>query len=164
MKYLDNSAVRRQDRLLDATLTHKVLKEGEFATLSMLECRDGEIAGYGIPVNYVWDGKESIYIHCAFEGHKIESLKSHNLITLTVVGVTKVISNKFTTDYQSVLVRGKIEMVECDKQREDALEIFLEKYSPEDMIVGREYIKKSFHRTAILKISITSISSKSKSN
>ena len=60
----DNSGVRRQDRLLTEAEARGLLAAGEYGVLSM--CDGGE--AYGIPVSYVWDGAESLYIHCAPRG------------------------------------------------------------------------------------------------
>lgn len=59
----NNSQLRRQDRLLDEKRAFQLLKEGTYGILSMQD-ENGEGA-YGIPVNYVWDHGNSIYIHCA---------------------------------------------------------------------------------------------------
>lgn len=58
-----NQDVRRQDCLLDEVRAFEILKEGEFGILSM-RTEEGDGA-YGIPINYVWDRGNSIYIHCA---------------------------------------------------------------------------------------------------
>ena len=71
MKYV-NETVRRRDRLLDEERALELLKDGEYGVLSMVS----EGGGYGIPVNFVWDGKNSAYIHCAPEGRKLEGDKS----------------------------------------------------------------------------------------
>lgn len=60
MKY-NNETVRRRDRLMDETRALELLRTSEYGVLSMVA--DG--GGYGIPINFVWDGKDSIYIHCA---------------------------------------------------------------------------------------------------
>ena len=66
----DNSAVRRQDRLLDEARARELLAGGRFGVLSLV---DGDGA-YGIPVNYVWDGDDSLYVHCAPDGRKLRPL------------------------------------------------------------------------------------------
>ena len=73
MKYV-NDRVRRQDRLMDEARALELLREGEYGVLSMVA--DG--GGYGVPVNFVWDGVRSVYIHCAptapqADGHRTES-------------------------------------------------------------------------------------------
>ena len=59
MKY-QNECVRRQDRLLDEDKALNLLENGGYGVLSMVSPQGD---AYGIPVNFVWDGKESIYIH-----------------------------------------------------------------------------------------------------
>ena len=59
MRY-DNTTIRRQDRLLDEPRAKELLKTAEFGTLSMI---DENGLPYGIPVNYVWDGKDSVSFH-----------------------------------------------------------------------------------------------------
>ena len=51
MKYVNNR-VRRQDRLMDEQRALELLRDGEYGVLSMV----ADDAGYGIPVNFVWDG------------------------------------------------------------------------------------------------------------
>ena len=67
-----NQDVRRQDRLLDEARAFEILKEGEFGILSM-RTEEGDGA-YGIPINYVWDRGNSIYIHCAPVGRKLRCI------------------------------------------------------------------------------------------
>ena len=68
MKF-NNKEIRRQDRLLDEKRVFEILKDGEYGVLSMQE-ENGEGA-YGVPLSYVWDRGNSIYIHCAPSGHKL---------------------------------------------------------------------------------------------
>lgn len=57
-----NEQIRRQDRLLEKEKAISLLKNGEYGVLSM---QDEENGAYGVPINYVWNKKNSIYIHCA---------------------------------------------------------------------------------------------------
>lgn len=61
MQY-DNTQVRRQDRLLDEEAARSLLRDGEYGILSM---RDENGKSYGLPINYVWDNDNALYIHCA---------------------------------------------------------------------------------------------------
>src|SRR3972149_8062353 len=93
-----NSAVRRQDRLLDAEQATKLLQIGVYGVLSLVD-KDGQ--AYGIPINYVWDSRNSIYLHCAPEGRKLNCIKSNNKVSFCVVGNTHVLPDKFSTEYES---------------------------------------------------------------
>ncbi len=157
----DNSSVRRQDRLLQRQEAERVLREAEYGVLSMVEERnDGETGGYGVPLSVVWDGEGSIYFHCAREGHKLECLRRNPRVSLCVVGRTQVIPERFTTEYESVVVRGRACAGLSDEERMKVLEMIVEKYAPGFEESGKKMAGQSFGRTEIVRIDIETISSK----
>ena len=155
----NNDSVRRQDRLLPETDARHLLETGEYGVLSMVS-PDGN--PYGIPVNFVWDGSENLYIHCAPEGRKLACISHCPEISFCIVGQTHVVSNQFTTAYESVVLRGRAETGLEPEERMHALELLLAKYSPNDQVVGRKYAEKSFHRTEIIRITLQAASGKCK--
>lgn len=161
-KKYNNECVLRQDRLLEANDAMELLKNGEYAVLSMVESRNGDVAAYGIPISYVWNSGDYIYIHCGPKGHKLACLDANALVSLTVVGRTQVVSNQFTTIYSSIVVRGSIERKLDAEERMNALGLIVDKYSPEFKEIGMKYAAKSFHRTEILRLKIDTISGKAK--
>ncbi len=132
MILFSNDNVRRQDRLLGREVAEELLRTVEYGVLSMVEQRGGSVAGYGIPISYVWDGFEYIYFHSAPSGHKLESFDQNSEVSFTIVGSTKVVSEKSTTAYESVVVRGSIERNLTTGLKMKALEMILDKYSPSD--------------------------------
>lgn len=154
-----NENVRRQDRLLPENEAIELLKNGEYGYLSMIS-EDGE--PYGIPISYVWDGKKSIYFHCAPEGRKLLAIRKNQSVSFCIVGRTNVISNKFTTEYESIDAFGKIQLIEDEKESYHALELILDKYSPNDKTIGLKYAEKSFHRTRVLRMDVERWSGKRK--
>ena len=102
MKF-DNSTIRRQDRTLEQERAFEILKEGEFGILSM-RAEDGNGA-YGIPLSYVWDRGNSIYIHCAPAGRKLKCIDACPQVSFCVTGRTKVKPEQFTTAYESVVLQ-----------------------------------------------------------
>lgn len=70
MKY-NNDDVRRRDRLLSEQRATELIRIAEYGVLSMID-EDGQ--PYAIPVNHVWDGEDSLYIHCAPEGKKLRAI------------------------------------------------------------------------------------------
>ena len=158
MKF-DNSDIRRRNRVLDEADAFELLKSGEYGVLSMIDT-DGK--PYAVPVNFAYDGGESIYIHCAPEGHKLSALNANNDVTFVIVGHTHVLSTQFTTEYSSVMLRGKSHLGLDKEERWKALRLILDKYSPADVEIGLKYSEKSFHRTEIIRIDIATISAKAK--
>lgn len=159
MEY-NNSQIRRQDRLLSEEQAYSLLTKAEYGVLSIAGGAEG---GYGIPLNFVWDRKDSIYFHCAPEGRKLRLLEQNNQVSFCIVGNTNIIPHKFTTNYESILVFGSMSLHLPEEERMHALELLLDKYSPHDKTIGLQYAVKSFHRTTIMRLDIKSVSGKSKS-
>lgn len=153
-----NDSVRRQNRLMDQSRAMELLAGGEYGVLSMV----GAQGGYGVPISYAWDGDNSIYFHCAPQGEKLEYIKRNPNVSFTIVGHTQILPQQFTTEYESVIVRGVIQEIASNDLRMAALELILDKYSPDDKARGMEYARKSFDRTAILHLSIQSVSGKTR--
>lgn len=151
--------IRRQDRLLPEERARRLLEEGEYGVLSMIS-PDGD--PYGIPVNYVWDGNQAIYIHCAPEGRKLNCISNVPSVSFCIVGKTRVIPNQFTTDYESIVLSCRAEIGLAADERMEALRKLIEKYASEFRNVGEKYAEKSFHRTEIIKLTIVAYSGKSK--
>ena len=159
MRY-DNSHVRRQDRLLPEEAALDLLRHGEYGVLSMKAGPESVV--YGIPVNYVWDGLHTIYIHCASEGRKLRLIEAEPEVSFCIVGRTNVLSSKFTTEYESVVLDCTARTGLPEEERHLALELFIGKYSPLDIETGLAYIEKSFRRTEIIRLDINDFSGKTK--
>lgn len=155
----NNSNVRRQDRLLSEERAIELLRAAEYGTLSMI---DENGLPYGIPVNYVWDEKDSLYIHCAPEGRKLRAIAAHPEVTFSIVGNVNLQPSKFTTEYESIVLKGKARVGLSAEERMQALVLLVEKLSPDDVEIGKKYAKKSFYRTEIIRIDVTEFSGKTK--
>lgn len=155
----DNSNVRRQDRLLTYEKAVRLLTDGEYGVLSMQAENGG---GYGVPVNYVWDGRDSIYIHCAPEGRKLRCLATCDKVSFCIIGHTRPVPDMFTTEYESIVLSCTAATGLDEQERMSALEALIGKYSPDYKATGRKYAEKSFHRTEIIRLTIVSWSGKCK--
>lgn len=155
----DNSNVRRQNRLMPEDKAYQLLQEGEYGIMSMIT---PEGMPYGIPINYVWDGNDSLYIHCAPEGKKLRCLQSSPQVSFAIVGHTHVISGKFTTNYESIILTCHAQIGLTPEERMEALRLLVRKYAPSFQELGEKYAHGSFHRTEIIKLSILSFSGKCK--
>lgn len=158
MKF-DNSAVRRQDRLLGQDRAEELLRSAEWGVLSMSD-EDGQ--PYGVPLNYVWDGERSLYVHCAPEGRKLSCLDHEARVSFCVVSRVNLLPSKFTTEYESIVLTGRAVRHLADEEKRHALELLLDKLSPAGKVIGMKYAQGSFHRVEILRIDIESWSGKSK--
>ena len=158
MKYT-NESVRRQDRLMEESRAIELLAHGEYGVLSMV----ADNGGYGIPVNFVWDGDSSVYIHCAPQGRKLQALDANPNVSLCIVGHVNLLPGRFTTEYESVILFGQARRGLSDEEKMKALHLLIDKLSPDFKQIGDKYAHGSFHRVEIIRVDFTEFSGKKKS-
>ena len=122
--------------------------------------KDG--TAYGVPLNYVWDGKNSIFIHCAPVGHKLEALEKNPNVSFCIIGDVKLLPSKFTTEYESVVLKGVAHIHLSSEERMAALLKLVDKLSPDFKELGAKYSKMSFHRVNIIRVDFSEYSGKCK--
>ncbi len=149
--------MRRQDREISPEATLALLESGEYGVVSSVG-PDGQ--PYGVPVSYVvYD--DCIDFHSATEGHKITNFEDCDRVSFCVVGNTKVLPGKFSTEYESVIVFGRItERLNTEKTK--SLQTLISKYSPEHVKIGDTYIEATQDRTRVFSISLDQITGKSR--
>lgn len=147
--------IRRKDREISAEQARRLLSEGEYGFLSTVGA-DGK--PYGVPLSYACI-KGSIYFHCARAGHKIENIVHNPGVSFCVVGRTKVLPDKFATEYESVIVSGTAHEVEGDEKLNALLKL-LEKYSRGFIEEGKRYIEQKDAATMVFRIDIESLTGK----
>jgi len=135
----------------------EVLRSGEYGVLSTVG-ENGQ--PYGVPLSYATQD-DCIYFHCAKIGHKLENIENNSRVSFTVVGRTKILPDKFATEYESAIVFGVASEI-LGAEREGALLLLLEKYSKEFMAEGKAYIKQKDLATKVIKVRIEHLSGKAR--
>lgn len=153
----DCSTVRRQDRLLEERQALELLQSADYGFLALAT----EQGGYGVPLNFVLHGS-TIYFHSAIEGRKLRAISYDPRVTFCVVGAVKGVPAEFTTEYESVVVRGRVRMVGQAEERVAALRLLVGKYARQYAAEGDEAIARSQHRTAVMALECESFSGKCK--
>jgi len=151
------SDLRRKDRGISEIEAMAVLNAAEYGVLCTV---DESGYPYAVPLNYCLIDR-SIYFHCAVEGKKIENIQCSNVVSFCAVGNTRIIPDKLSTIYESVIVSGKINEV-FDSEKQIALEGILRKYSPAFIGKGIEYIKEHKKQTRVFRIHINQITGKAR--
>jgi nitroimidazol reductase NimA-like FMN-containing flavoprotein (pyridoxamine 5'-phosphate oxidase superfamily) len=149
--------LRRTERSITESEARELLARGEYGVLSTCDT-DGQ--PYGIPLSYCVSNN-SIYFHCAVEGHKLENLAANSRVSFCVVGTTEVLPDQFATRYESVVVSGKATEI-FDEEKQLGLEGLLPKYSAGFAAEGLNYIKAKGERTRVFRISIDTICGKAR--
>ena len=149
--------IRRKDREIHDNETKKLLSNCEYGILSTVGT-DGQ--PYGVPLSYVYKNN-GIYFHCATNGHKIENIENNPRVSFCVVGKTKILPEKFATEYESAVAFGVASEIQ-GVERQNALLWLLEKYSPDYVDEGQKYIEQKDKVTKVVKIEIAHISGKAR--
>ncbi|GIQ85329.1 pyridoxamine 5'-phosphate oxidase-related protein [Kipferlia bialata] len=173
--------MRRKDRCLSDEDSLRILSEGEYGVLSSVGV-DG--TPYGVPISYAYVpgatiGTEcadcgAIYMHSALRGHKIDNLQAYDggvPVSFCVVGKTQLLPDIFSTNYESVIVRGIARVYQTkgvspdDKEEVGAemtkgLRAIVAKYSPAHVESGDQAIAQKMSRVAVIKVDVTSITAK----
>ena len=82
-------------------------------------------------------------------------------VSFCVVGKTKVLPDKFGTEYESAMVFGRASEVN-GAERHDALLWLLEKYCSDFIEEGKQYIEQKNKITKVFKIEIDQVSGKAR--
>ncbi|APF27623.1 pyridoxamine 5'-phosphate oxidase family protein [Clostridium sporogenes] len=151
------SEMRRKDRELKNDEAIEILKNNTYGVLSTIS-ENGY--PYGAPISYIFFNN-SIYFHSAIKGHKLDNISNNNRVSFCVVGRTHILPDKFSTEYESVIVFGRVIEVSNDEKNTALLEI-LNKYSADYIEQGKEYIQKASKATKVMKINIEHTSGKAK--
>lgn len=149
--------LRRKDRAISNQDAFNILLAGEYGILSTASS-DGQ--PYGVPVSFCII-EEAIYFHCALEGHKLNNISSNSKVSFCIVGNTQVLPEKFGTKYESTIVFG-IATETFDLEKQNALIGLVEKYSASYYEEGMKYIEALTTKARVFKISISSITGKSR--
>lgn len=149
--------VRRTDREITIDEARGILVSAEYGVLSTVD-RDGQ--PYGVPLSFVFKN-DAIYFHSALNGHKLDNIGHNAKVCFTAIGRTKVLPDKFATEYESAVAIGiASEITGID--RNDALLWLLEKYCPDYLEQGNQYIGQKDQATKVIKIEISHISGKAR--
>ncbi len=150
--------MRRKDREMNSDFALLVSDKCEYAVLAMT---DHDNMPYCLPLTIVRE-EDTIYFHSAMAGLKTDILKTNPNICMTCVGDTHRLEDKFTTEFESAVIRGKAYEVTDAQEKIHALRLLCLRHTPANMQQFDDSIRKSLDRTAVWKIKISSITGKRK--
>ena len=148
--------MRRKNQLLTDEECIEILNSSTSGTLALLGDNDYP---YSVPISYVYnDGK--LYFHSALTGHKIDAINMHSKASFCVIAQDKVVPEKYTTYFRSVIAFGKICVIDNDAEKLRAIEILAEKYSPQLVEGRKKEIEDNFSRMCMIELDIEHMTGK----
>lgn len=150
--------MRRKDREMPADFAWNVVDKCEWAVLGMV---DPNGMPYCIPISIARNG-QTIYFHSAQSGFKIDCLTCHSQVCISCVGDTFRLPDKFTTEFESAVLRGTAAEVTEDAEKIQALRLLCQRHTPTNMDNFDEAIARSLFRTGVWKVEVSEITGKRK--
>ena len=140
-------------------------------TVAILKARTAGVLGvngdggypYTVPVSYAFEEGadcDRLYFHCAYEGHKIDGIKQNDKVTFSVIDKDDVIQETFTTHFRSVSIFGRARILEDMEEKQHAMEIQVQKYSPDFVKEGKVEIEKAWSRLCVVEIKVEHMTGK----
>ena len=115
--------MRRNDReITDSTTIEEILQNGKYATLAL--CRNNE--PYIVTLSYGYDSdSKSLFFHCANNGLKTDFVQDNPSVCATIIKDNGYIQNECAHSYQSVVIRGKIEILTDESDKAKAVDVLI---------------------------------------
>lgn len=149
--------MRRKRQALSPEENAAVLRRGTSGVLALSGDNDYP---YAVPVSYVYDG-EKLYFHCAKSGHKLDAIRRNAKASFCVIDQDRVIPEEYTSYFRSVIVFGKIQIIEDEDKKRMAIEKLAVKYAPQDNPGGRKKaIEREWKPLCMLEMTIDHITGK----
>jgi len=137
----------------------EVLNNASFGTLSL----SIDNKPYSTPLNFV-EFEDEIYFHGAKKGKKIDIIKENSYASFCVVEDYSLLPSYFSSDkgeacpathlFKSVIIDGKIKILEDYDEKATALEMLMQKLQKERKYIplNNEMYKKAINATCVYKL------------
>ena len=114
---------------------------------------------YAVPLSYVWrDGK--LYFHWAVSGHKLDAVRPDDRASFCVVDQDEIVPEKYTTCYRSVIVFGRVRILDDPDEKRRAIEALSQKYRPGFPEAMAAEIQGAWDRFCIAELSAEAVTGK----
>ena len=133
-----------------------IMRKAPYITVSFIR-PDG--TAYGVPLSLASTDDKTWYFHCAPEGDKLDAIAAHPEVCLSAVTkCTPTVGpndGSFTLQYRSAIAFGRAALVTDVEEKVAALRAISERFLPQYMDAFDEAIRRSLHRTAVVRITLT---------
>lgn len=147
--------MRRFRQQLPAEECYEILRHNTSGTLALC---GNNMRPYAVPFSHAVDGERLIF-HCAKEGYKLDLMRENPYASFCVIDQDEVHPESFTTYFRSVIVSGRIRIIEDAEDRLSAARIIGRRCNPDEKALTEE-LAKGFSRVVMLEMTISQITGK----
>ena len=139
----------RKNKQLSVEACIEVLKK---QTRGVLSVQGDEGYPYGMPMNHFYSEEDGcIYFHCGNVGHRLEALRRCDKVSFCTYDNGYVEEGHWAFHVMSVIVFGRIEIIDDAEQIKDIVTKLSYKFIQDDAYIQKE-IQGSLHRTLLLRL------------
>ncbi|MEI0799720.1 pyridoxamine 5'-phosphate oxidase family protein, partial [Brachyspira intermedia] len=149
--------MKKKKQLLSHSESIKILEK---CTSGVLGIIGDDNYPYTVPLSYVYSDNK-IFFHGAKRGYKIDAIKNNNKASFCIIEKDDVKMKEYTTYYRSVIVFGKVFIIEDEDKKREAIEKLAIKYYPNDTKENRNnIIDKEYNAMCMIELDIEHITGK----
>ena len=142
--------MRKVSREMDSNWALEIMRKAPYITVSFTR-PDG--TAYGVPLSLASNGDDP-------EGDKLDAIAVNPEVCLSAVTKCQPTvgpkDGTFTLQYRSAIAFGKAEVVTDNEEKILALRLISQRFLPKHMDAFEEAVKRSLHRTAVVKVTLSS--------
>lgn len=147
---------RNSKQILSAERCEAILNKATSGVLNLLGDDDYP---YGVPISYAYkDGR--LYFHGMPHGHKMDAMTKHEKASFTIIETDQVVAEEYTSYFRSVIVFGKMRVLEKPGEKVEGLMNLVDKYSAEYRDGGMDEINGKLNGVSVFVLEIEHISGK----
>ena len=114
---------------------------------------------YTVPLSYIYhDGK--IFFHSARTGHKLDAISRNDKVSFCVIDQDHVMPQEYTTYFRSIVVFGRVRVLEDEREKREVFEKLIAKYSPNYVQGGLQEVDKFFPHVCMSELAIERMTGK----
>jgi nitroimidazol reductase NimA-like FMN-containing flavoprotein (pyridoxamine 5'-phosphate oxidase superfamily) len=148
--------MRRKRQQLSDEESIGILQKSTSGTLALLGDNGYP---YAVPISYVYsDGK--LYFHSALTGHKVDAIRGCDKASFCVIDQDNVQPEKYTTFFRSVIVFGKIHIVEDETEKFAIACLLGNRYNPNHEESLQKEIETGLSRMLAIRFDIEHLTGK----
>lgn len=147
---------RNSKQILSAERCEAILNKATSGVLNLLGDDDYP---YGVPISYAYkDGR--LYFHGMPCGHKMDAMTKHEKASFTIIETDQVVAEEYTSYFRSVIVFGKMRVLEKPGEKVEGLMNLVDKYSADYRDGGMDEINGKLNGVSVFVLEIEHISGK----
>lgn len=148
--------MRRRRQQLSPEECKRILAEG---TSGVLAVRGDEGYPYAVPLSYAYE-EGRLFFHGAAAGHRRDAVLRDPKASFCVIGGDRVVPEEYTTYFRSVIVFGKIRILEEEAEKRSAIEKLAAKYSPRQEDGRQREIDRGFSALCMMELTVEHMTGK----